>query len=481
MTTKSSSVKGGIYVRISKDKTGLRAGVERQLADCRAKAEQVGWPVVRVYTDNDISAYNGKPRPDYQALFDDIAAGRVNAVVAWHPDRLHRSPTELEDYIRLCGELVQNTTVQAGFWDLSTPSGRMNARNMGNYARYESEHKSERVKAAKMAGAKAGEHNGGIRCYGYESDGITVRESEAVEIRAVADAIVRGVSLRSLARDLNERGIPTATGNAPWSQAKLRSVMLSPRLAGFRSHRERDDSGNGVVTNLYRGQWPAILDETAYEAMKAVLEDPKRAQGPRMGRTPTALGTGLYVCGVCGKPTMRRAKSSGGWPIYRCGGAGNGGKHVSRHAEALDEFVTDAIIGRLSQPGFIKAFADRVSAHGNAEKAALITERDEIRSALDELAQASESGAVTAALAIQLARQTRELTERADEIKHLLAQAGEQSPVAVLIGADDIGAAWHALTLPMQRAILAAVAVVTVNPGKRGPQFDADSIDVAFT
>ena len=124
---------------------------------------------------------------------------------------------------------------------------------------------------------------------------------------------------------------------------------------------------------------------------------------------------------------------------------------------------------------------DRVSAKGNADQAALIAERDEIRSALDELAKASESGAVTTALALQLARQTTELTQRADEIKHLLAQAGEQSPLSVLIGVDDITAAWeNDLPLSTQRAILAAVVTVTVNPGKRGPLFDADSIDLAF-
>jgi class 3 adenylate cyclase len=177
---------------------------------------------------------------------------------------------------------------------------------------------------------------------------------------------------------------------------------------------------------------------------------------------------------------MRKAKATGGWPIYRCGGAGNGGKHVSRHAETLDKFVTDALIARLSEPGFVQAMVDRVSAKGNANQAALLAERDEIRSALDELAKAAKSGAVTTALALQLARQTTELTQRADEIKHLIAQAGERSPVAVLIGVDDIAAAWHALPLSTQRAICAAVVTVTVKPGKRGPQFDADSIDLAF-
>jgi hypothetical protein len=51
-----------------------------------------------------------------------------------------------------------------------------------------------------------------------------------------------------------------------------------------------------------------------------------------------------------------------------------------------------------------------------------------------------------------------------------------RSPVADLLGADDISASSHALTLPAQRAILAAVVDVTVMPGRRGPQFDAASI-----
>jgi site-specific DNA recombinase len=76
MSTRPSSVKSAIYVRISKDPTGLRAGVARQLADCTARAEQLGWPVVRVYTDNDISAYSGKPRPSLRGILTGCTAHR---------------------------------------------------------------------------------------------------------------------------------------------------------------------------------------------------------------------------------------------------------------------------------------------------------------------------------------------------------------------------------------------------------------------
>ena len=40
----------------------------------------------------------------------------------------------------------------------------------------ESALKSELIRRAKLDEALAGKHNGGIRCFGYESDGMTVRE-----------------------------------------------------------------------------------------------------------------------------------------------------------------------------------------------------------------------------------------------------------------------------------------------------------------
>ena len=79
-----------IYVRISRDRAGAGLGVERQEHDCRELAARLGWPVVEVFTDNDLSAYSGRPRPAYRAMIEAVRAGRVQAVLAWHPDRLHR-------------------------------------------------------------------------------------------------------------------------------------------------------------------------------------------------------------------------------------------------------------------------------------------------------------------------------------------------------------------------------------------------------
>src|SRR5690348_3663265 len=94
-----AQVRAAIYCRISQDREGAGLGVDRQRSDCEALARKLGWDVVVAYTDNDLSAYGGKRRPGYRQLLDDLDAGRVNAVLVWHTDRLHRSPRELEEYV----------------------------------------------------------------------------------------------------------------------------------------------------------------------------------------------------------------------------------------------------------------------------------------------------------------------------------------------------------------------------------------------
>src|SRR4051812_25865756 len=64
----TTPARAAIYARISSDVDGTRAGVERQLADCHKRAASLGWKVAAEYVDNDISAYSGKPRPDYERM-----------------------------------------------------------------------------------------------------------------------------------------------------------------------------------------------------------------------------------------------------------------------------------------------------------------------------------------------------------------------------------------------------------------------------
>ncbi|HEV7193483.1 MAG TPA: recombinase family protein, partial [Jatrophihabitantaceae bacterium] len=228
--------RAAIYVRISQDREGAGLGVERQRADCEALAVKLGCSIVAVHTDNDLSAYSGKPRPGYRALLADLETGRADVVIAWHTDRLHRSPRELEEYVDLCERRkVVTQTVKAGEIDLATPTGRAVARTLGAWARFEVEHKSERTKRAQLQAAQAGKWLGGASPLGWvvRDDGsATLDRRPATKIKRATMDVLAGASLGSIVKSWNAQGFVTGRGGT-WSYAQLRQVLMRARNAGL--------------------------------------------------------------------------------------------------------------------------------------------------------------------------------------------------------------------------------------------------------
>jgi hypothetical protein len=106
--------------------------------------------------------------------------------------------------------------------------------------------------------AEAGRSSGGPRTFGYEADHYTIREDEAVLVREAAARALGGVSLRSIARDWNERAIPTVRG-AGWTYQSVHRMLGSPRIAGLRSR-----LGEVVGTAV----WPPIVDRTNHAELR---------------------------------------------------------------------------------------------------------------------------------------------------------------------------------------------------------------------
>jgi Resolvase, N terminal domain len=92
-------MRAAVYTRISQDATGQRAGMTRQLEDCEALADRLGWEVTHRYGDNDLSAYSGRTRPGFEAMLKAMADSEFGAVICWHPFRLFRSMKDLERLI----------------------------------------------------------------------------------------------------------------------------------------------------------------------------------------------------------------------------------------------------------------------------------------------------------------------------------------------------------------------------------------------
>ncbi len=107
-------MRAAVYTRISQDTTGQRAGVTRQLGDCEALADRLGWEVTHRYADDDLSDYSGRARPGFEAMLEAMADSQFGAVIFWHPDRLFTSMKDLQRLIVIaCDRGVQMRTVNA--------------------------------------------------------------------------------------------------------------------------------------------------------------------------------------------------------------------------------------------------------------------------------------------------------------------------------------------------------------------------------
>ncbi len=368
MPTLPDRRRAAIYARVSLDQTGEGNSVSQQEEASRDLIERRGWELAGVYVDNSITGTGKKHRPRFYEMLEAVRRGEVDAVVARHMDRLMRNPRERLELVELCrkhGVII--ALVQGSDMDPTTASGRMVIGVLGEAAEMEIALKSERHIAALERHAIAGKVPHGTRLFGYTADA-NVDPEEAALVVDLFDRFYAGESLKSLARLMEERKVPTATVlrtrrtldavtvdptkseadrekaraaheaalGRPWNTRTVRDMLSNVRYAGWAVY--RGEIATDKDGNLVRGQWAPLVDADIFDVVQARLADPSRKTN-RVGTDRRYLGSSLFLCAECDKPVVT---VNGG--KYFCPG------HVIRAHRFVDEFVLDLIAGRLAAP-----------------------------------------------------------------------------------------------------------------------------------
>ena len=453
-----------IYARISSDQDGTTLGVQRQLEDCRKLAADLGWHVGDEYVDNDLSAYSGKRRPQYERMLADLADGTRDAVLIYHVDRLTRKPIELEQFLDvLTAAKVRHVRfVAGGDLDIGNGDGLMVLRMLLAVAANESATKSRRVQRKMLQNAEAGLPHGGYRRpFGYDTDKITVLPDEAQTIRTVAERYLAGESLRSLATWLDEQGIATVSGK-PWRTPTLRALLASGRIAGLRDHQ-------GQV--IGPAVWEAIISE---QTRKRILSRMAEQTSSRRRSPRRYLLSGLLRCHKCQHTLYRAARED--VRRYVCSSGpdhgGCGGTFVV--AAPVEDLIAQAVLFRLDTPELADALAGRAAAdEQTAELSQALTEDQE---QLAELTALYASKSITAR---EWMEARNPIQARIDRTELAIARATRSDALAGLVGnGEQLRGAWAGLNLTRQAAIVRAVLDhAVIGPGTRGARaFDPDRV-----
>ncbi|KAB1925141.1 recombinase family protein [Micromonospora noduli] len=457
------------YRRISDDREGRELGIGRQDEDLDALGERADLVYVASYVDNDIGAStkSTKRRNDYERMLADAKAGHFEVIAAYTTGRLTRRPREHEDLIDLAVDhRIEFEYVRSPSFDLNTAQGRRIARTLAAQDAGETEEMSERVARDALRRAQQGLNHGGRRCYGYAANGLDVNHDEVQVIRDAAAAIIGGVPLGRIVRDLNTAGVRTVNGKL-WAPGTLRDLLKRPRLAGLSVHR-------GEV--IGKGQWPAIITADQHATITALFADPTRRT--TTGNRAAYLLSGIAVCGKCGNSitSFGLKKSKPGEPpstrhLYRC----RKGACVARRRDWCDQWVTDNVLERLSRPDARDLLIDTT----RPDLKGLRAESEALRVQLDEFAEDRANNLITRA---QMLAGTERVRVRLTDIDAALLHVDRAPVLADLIEAPDPATVWDSLDLDRRRAVVKTLMTVTLHPGGSGKRtFDPSRVQITWT
>ncbi|MFB7364728.1 recombinase family protein [Streptomyces hydrogenans] len=470
--------KVGIYTRISRDDEGEALGVGRQRTDCERLADLRTWQPVKVYEDNDVSAFKRNVvREEFELMLKDLKAGLIDGVVSYDLDRLARQPQDLERLIEIYDDRprLEFATVTNDV-NLGTADGRTMARIMVAFANKSSHDTSRRLKRKHLELAQQGKSNGGPAPYGWRKDDRDKVDPEAARhIRAAQKEVLAGVRIGTIRTRWQEEGLgnPRA-GTKRMAHHHVEHILTNPRLVGYRTYHGEilhGEDGKPVV-----GEWETINTPEEWEAVCAAIAERKQNKtGQILARK--YLLSGIARCGLC--KSKIRGQVNGRWKpgskgaqyTYQCSKVNGGCGKVGRVGEPVDTLIARLVLQEQRE----KAATTAVSTEERWPR------EEELESLLLDIAQlikAEKAKAITVSTLLQL---LPDKERERDALKLERARFYKEQKQAEAKGntADLTEAEFFDLPIERQREIvLHSLTAVIVHPAGRGKRkFDPDLID----
>ncbi|TBN12846.1 recombinase family protein [Agrobacterium cavarae] len=508
-----------LYARYSSDNQ-REASIEDQLRICREQAKREKWKIVGTYKDAGISGASMILRPGIQALLQDAQAGQFDIVLAEALDRISRDQADVATFYKhLKFADVPIVTLSEGeISELHVGlKGTMNALFLKDLAA-----KTHRGIRGRVEDGKSG---GGL-CFGYnvvkqlDARGDPIRgdreinEAEANVVRRIFREFAAGVGPRTIARTLNEEGVPGPAGKL-WSDTTIRghvkrgtglvnNELYIGRLIWNRLRYIKDPSTGKRVSRLNQeSEWIIkdvpelrIVDDELWHSVRirqgeiaekfanvneAVRKHHKknRLNGTRR---PKSLLSGLVFCGCCGGPYSLRGADRFACSNHISKGACSNSRTIPR--EDLEARVLSGLKDRMMAPEIVeeamRAYAEETNrlnrerrSSGDAWKAELVKIEKQIRGIIEAIKAGMFHQSMKAEMDTLEARKT--------ELNALLADAPEDTPdilpSASAIYAKKVSALTKALNRKEERqeateTLRGLIEKISLTPGpERGEIF----------
>ena len=308
-TLDSSLIRYALYARKSTTDEGKQVrSVEDQIDECM---ENIVVPknlnVKEVYRE-DFSAKESGTRKEFKRMIEDIKLGRIDGVIAWHPDRLARNMKDAGEIIDLLDKREIEDLRFGSFGFENSPAGKMLLGITFVLAKEYSEKLSIDVKRGNKRKLGTGKGIGKFK-HGYYRDKnwyYMPDESNFILVKQMFEMALRGESQKNLREWINtqnytvqkERG--TKAVEHSWTKDNVSNLLRDPHYAGV--HKLGDNFVD--LTGAYNFTPMITVDEYLEINNIDNLDAAKvfAISKPKSGQIRANFLRGRVYCGICRCP-----------------------------------------------------------------------------------------------------------------------------------------------------------------------------------
>lgn len=320
------------------------------------------WVFAGVYADRAITGTKVDKRDEFQKLIQDCLEDKIDMIIAKSIPRFARNTLDTLKYVRMLKE--RNVGVYFEVEKINTlKDGEFLMTILSSVAQQEVENTSAYVKKGLKMKMKRGELVGFQGCLGYDYDTVTkslsINEEGAEVVRYIFERYVAGAGSTMIARELNEKEIPTIKGN-PWTSSSVMGIINNEKYKGdillgktFTvdpiSKRRLENLGEEDRYYIHNHHEP-IVSEELFERAQEIRN--RRNGNRKKGVTPGKREkfsrqyafSCMLECGFCGGNLSRRrwhSSSKYKKTIWQCVKSTKNGKRFCPDSKGIPEQVIE--------------------------------------------------------------------------------------------------------------------------------------------
>ena len=350
LQTAPKKLRVAAYARVSTDSREQLVSLEAQKSHYETSIKSnPDWEYVGLYYDEGVSGTSMAKRDGLLKMLDDCEAGKIDFIIIKSISRLARNTTECLEAVR---KLIR-LKVFIYFEKENINTGDMESELLltifSSLAESESVSLSENEKWSIEKRFQNGTYIVAYPPHGYKNEAglMVIDEEEAAVVKFIFAECLAGKGAHVIARQLNEKGIPTRR-NSEWSSGTVSAILRNEKYKGdVLFQKTYTDSSfvrrtnNGEKAQYYVTEHhEAIISPEDFEAAQAMIDqrakDMKIQQGDAkyQNRYPFS---GKIICGECGATWKRRTHSDkkGKYYSYACN------THIKKKDQCGMQFIRE--------------------------------------------------------------------------------------------------------------------------------------------